>query len=406
MRHIFNLDNLLSTLFIIAILKFLPYMFQIDFLNPIENTLEDFQISDIVFSQLPFEETPMDSNIVLVNIGLLNRKGIAMQVELINRFGPKVIGIDSFFRRLKGDEVDDPLDRAFSKVDNLVLVSELIDYNDKKQYWDTLYTSHRKFNRHALNGYANFIVREENYRTVRNFTPVQSVDGKPHLAFGVEVARIFDSTKAHDLIEYDRGEEVIINFRRNTEKYPTLDAMEVFRRRDDLEFVRDKIVLMGFMGPDIISPTNEDMFFTPLNSRYVGKNYPDMYGVVVHANIISMIMDGKYLYSLPYWVSTVATVLLIYLNMAMYSYLRARREGWYEAISLSGTFAQMIIVFLIILGCFYYFRTEIHNAGVFFALILTKQGYETFNDSLKPLLRDLYIKRIRAGVSKVRVLKR
>lgn len=38
----------------------------------------------------------------------------------------------------------------------------------------------------------------------------------------------------------------------------------------------------------------DDLHYSPLNERVSGKSFPDMYGVVVHANILSMILNGRY----------------------------------------------------------------------------------------------------------------
>ena len=67
----------------------------------------------------------------------------------------------------------------------------------------------------------------------------------------------------------------------------------------DLSFIKDKIVLLGFMGINLNDKTFEDIFFTPLNERYAGKSFPDMYGVVIQANIISMILNKKYINTMP-----------------------------------------------------------------------------------------------------------
>ena len=82
---IFRWDHLLATAVVIAVIKFLPILFTIDFLDPIQSTMEDFKAGDIVFSQLKdYNKIPVDTNIVLVNIGYLNRKGIAELINIIN----------------------------------------------------------------------------------------------------------------------------------------------------------------------------------------------------------------------------------------------------------------------------------------------------------------------------------
>ena len=368
----------------------MPIFFQVDFLNPIENTLEDFQITDIYFSQIQdVDNIPVDSSIVLINIGDLERHHIARQLEIVNQYNPKVIGIDAFFREEKEPYLDDPLEKALSEIDNLVLVTKIVHYNAETDTHDSVETSHDRFNQWAFNGYANFITAEDNFRTVRTFTPKEKLHDSVQYSFAVEVAQKVAPDKVKILIERNNRQE-IINFRRNTDKYITLGVIDVFKNQDSLHFIEDKIVLFGFMGPDVISPTDGDIFFTSLNENFVGKSYPDMYAVVVHANIISMIMDETYFASAPEFVSNILTIAMIYLVMAMFTFLREKHESWYEAVSFLGTFVLLVFIFLLILGMFSIFKVDLKAAGVFFAVILLKQIYETYNDSIKVLVINFF----------------
>ncbi len=393
MKYIFSLNNIISTLFVYLVLALLPYFFEIDFLNPIENTLESFSITDMYFSQLQnHDEIPVDSNIVLVNIGDLKRRGIAKQIEIISRYDPKVIGIDAFFRDEKEPMQDVPLINAIKKSEKIVLVTKIANYDKSKKTHDTVETSHDKFTQSAYQGYANFYIPKDDFRTVRKFSPKENLHDTLQYSFAVEVARNYDSAAVDRLLERDNGLE-IINFRRGYDKYITLSTKDVFVKRNELDFIKDKIVLLGFMGPNLITPTDGDIFFTPMNDNFVGKSYPDMYGVEVHANIISMILDGKYFEMIPDWLSFTLTILLVYFNMAFFSYLRDKREGLYEPISIIATFGELILVFLFILWFFYLFGIEIRASGVFFAIILLKQIYELYNDSIKQIAINFFKRR-------------
>ena len=123
-RKLFDLDSLISTAIVFAVLLFLPVLFSIDFLNPIVSTIEQLNISDIYVSKVQKQtKIPQDSSIVLVNIGNLNRKGIAKQIEILNKYSPKVIGIDTFFRNLKESGSDSSLAAVLGSVSSLVMVS-------------------------------------------------------------------------------------------------------------------------------------------------------------------------------------------------------------------------------------------------------------------------------------------
>jgi CHASE2 domain-containing sensor protein len=233
-------------------------------------------------------------------------------------------------------------------------------------------------------GYANYIINDDNFRTVRVFTPRQSVRDIYQNCFAVAVAHIYSPDAVKSLLKR-RNEIEIINFKRNINKYIHIDISDIINRSFDFSIIKNKIVLIGYMGPDVNSPTTEDIFFTPLNSQFVGKTHPDMYGVVVWANIISMILEGSYFEQIPEWMSLLFTILLIYFNMIIFTTLREKYENWYEPISILWTFAQIAIIFLAILWTFYFLGIELKNAGAFFAILICKQSYELWTDSLKPI---------------------
>ena len=70
----------------------------------------------------------------------------------------------------------------------------------------------------------------------------------------------------------------------------------------------------------------DDIHYTPLNEVVSGKSFPDMYGVVIHANILSMILSGKY----PTLVSGFGSYIFAFLlTMLFYTYifLRYRKKA-------------------------------------------------------------------------------
>ncbi len=92
------IDNVICTIIVGIILQFLPILFRIDFLDVVQNTIEDFYITDYVFSRMKdYSNVPLDTNIILVNTSNFNRKQIAEQIEIVNKYEPKVIAIDAFF---------------------------------------------------------------------------------------------------------------------------------------------------------------------------------------------------------------------------------------------------------------------------------------------------------------------
>ncbi|OGU17643.1 MAG: hypothetical protein A2X61_02175 [Ignavibacteria bacterium GWB2_35_12] len=382
----FSIDNIITTGLILLILKFFFVIFQVDFLNQLNNQIQDFQINDIVFSRLKDRDAvEPDTNIVIVNIGELKRDKIAEQINIINRFEPKVVAVDVAFSKVKGDEMDRPLADAFSKVKKLVLVSRL-SYDKEKDKIE-LVKSIPLFTQYAQCGFANFI-DEEDFRTVRKFSPREYANKDPVMAFSVKVAELYYPYAVKMLFDRNNESEIIY-FERNLNKYKVIDCEEVFNKRDSFSYVKGKIVLFGYLGPDVKTLSTEDNFYTPMNSNYIGKSYPDMYGVAVHANIISMLLNGRYIYAMSDNYVLILTIVLTYLTMAGFTYLRIKHAEAYESLSLVFIFAEFALFFFVMFSLLYYFNYYLNLKNMFFVLAVSEMVSESYFGSFKPLTKSV-----------------
>ena len=103
----------LATAFIFGFMFVAGKLFTIfDFLDPIGDALEGYEMTDQVFSNDSWRvPPPVEENIVIVNLGLpsagATRRVTAEQINIINSFGPKVIGLDAIFRNLMADTLGD-----------------------------------------------------------------------------------------------------------------------------------------------------------------------------------------------------------------------------------------------------------------------------------------------------------
>src|SRR5688572_1099826 len=83
--------------------------------------------------------------IVITVVGIGDtRIEIAKQVGIINRFAPKVVGLD-FFLGPDSLDVDTLLVQELAKLPNTVQVVGLRGHLEFLQMWDSLETSHPKF---------------------------------------------------------------------------------------------------------------------------------------------------------------------------------------------------------------------------------------------------------------------
>jgi hypothetical protein len=185
--------------------------------DPISQALTDFEMTDYAFSNLR-PDPVVDERIVIVNIGDLDRRNLAQQINIIRQFKPKVIGIDSYFNcegRLR-DSVNCPalldtlgnllLEDAIKEAGNVVLVSKLLQKAktsldpEAGSLQDSVEYSDLSFRLYAKNGFANLItdppaIYQDDVKQCRSFVPKLNVNDEDHFAFGVQMTMMFDSAK-------------------------------------------------------------------------------------------------------------------------------------------------------------------------------------------------------------------
>ncbi|MEQ8924892.1 MAG: CHASE2 domain-containing protein [Fulvivirga sp.] len=372
------IDSLFATGFIYLFMYIVSNIsaFQIfDAFDSIGQALEDMEMTDIAFSQLR-EPLPPDTSIVLVNFGPLDRQGIADQLKIIDKYKPKVIGIDSFFKGYGyGGTADDTLKTLYlSEVltniqAELVMVAK-VDQTDSlaeihagEEVYDYLYLSDSMFIKNAHSAIANLDTDAEfqdDIKICRKFPPKREVlgTGEEYLAFAAKMAQLYDPSSTEPLLERDKDFEIInyrgdfVNFfdqSRFSTRFYALDWYQVLQEDFVPEIIEGKIVLFGYLGEEFGAAQWEDKFFTPLNTKIAGRANPDMFGPVIHANIVSMILNRDYVDSLTETQEIILGILLCYLNVLLFSYIYRNMGVWYDgATKLIQVIEVMLILFIII----------------------------------------------------------
>ena len=398
-------ESFWTTTFVMVSMYLLSFIeFNSDIVNPLSKALSDFELTDVVFSHMR-ENPGVDDRITMVNIGNLDRRGIAALIEQINTHHPKVIGIDAFFRHLKTNsleelESDSLLALALSKVNHMVMVSELHE-NPEKNTIDSVEISHPKFMQFAESGFADMITEGRDFfKTSRSCSPTEIVNKKKTLSFPVKMAFLYDSVKTKRFLARGNPTEVI-NFQGNIDTrkegvsanskivFTAIDWQQVLDTLYEPSVFENKIVIMGYMGDYIGHHTWEDKFFTPLNSNYVGKANPDMYGVVVHANIVAMILKGQYINDMSKWINTPISLILIFLNVWLFSYLFIKLEMYYDGATFFLTIIEIMLLIIVVLFIFdrYNYRVDITLPSI--ALALTGNLIEIYYGLIKPLYNKI-----------------
>ncbi len=135
----------------------------------------------------------------------------------------------------------------------------------------------------------------------------------------------------------------IINYSHRTNQYLIINGEDLLQGNVDTSAIKGKIALLGYINPN---PEDiEDKKYTPFNEEFAGKSIPDMNGIVIHANIISMALDGKYINKLPLWVTILFAVLIGWLHMSFFIHYYLENHIWFHLVA---KIAQLISAILFV----------------------------------------------------------
>ena len=396
MFRAFWIDVILGTLFIFGLMGLFASItaFKIfDVFDPIGDAFADMETTDVVFSQM--RESPnADENIVLVNIGNMPRTGIAEMVRIVNNYNPRVIGMDSFFYSPKDSLGDALLEDSYSRVENLVLVSKLL-YNPETEAFDSIVTSMERFAQHAELAYANLITGAENQedmKVCRSFAPKEVVNGETQLAFAVKLASYYNPERTQKFL--NRNIEIeFINFRGNVldygdtkygTRYFALDVEDVFNENFVPEVITDKIVIFCYMGEYLGDRRAlEDKFFTPLNAQYAGKAGLDMFGGVVHANIVSMILDDDQIDAMGEGMGWFWAIFGCFINVIIFSLIYKRIPRWYDGITKLMQLVELMVLFFVVIWVFDGYNYRLNLTITIISIALSGDALEVYYGVVK-----------------------
>ena len=358
--------------------------------DSIGQALKDFELTDYAFSNLR-PDISVDERIVLVNIGSLSRREVAQQILMISKYKPRVVAFDGFFDCEGGlrDSINCPqlldtlgnlmLSSAIQGTPNFVLATKLLQTDSLAQFdsneADSLEYSDPMFNDYATHGFVTLptdATYQEDVKQCRSVYPKRVIDGKEELAFSVRIAMQYDSVKAKKFLARGKEEE-LVNFKRNFEvrqlrlkslkndetastnfgtQYYVVDVDDMLQGNVLPELFRDNIVLMGFLGDYIGDPSWDDKFFTPLNKVVGGRANPDMFGLVVHANIVSMILEEDYINTIGEGTRYLIAFLVCLLTVALFILIDRNLPVWFDALSVTIQLIELLLISFFIIFAF------------------------------------------------------
>ncbi|MBO0323532.1 CHASE2 domain-containing protein [Muricauda sp. CAU 1633] len=293
----------------------------LSFFTPFNNAFKDFSYLDLYYSEkLEENQGHINQKIVLVNIDRLNREDIALLLNKINQQHPKVIGLDVIFEKEKTPHGDKALAKSH-KLQNLVTTYTITDIG-------TITTSNHIAQPNQLSGYSNFSFDFES-SVVRNFLGQRKINDTVQTSFALAVAKKYLGNQWNKSRDNYFLKERPINYRGNRDDFLILENEDILGQ-DSIPWLKDKIVLLGYLGDlNRHEFDMEDKHFTPMNPKFVGRSAPDTFGLIIHANIISMILENDYISVLPQWALIIITLILTYLALAYFIWLSKRQLASY-----------------------------------------------------------------------------
>lgn len=351
-KYLYERDTILATIWVflfIVILGSIPL--NLGSLNPIKLGLKDFDFNDMSYSKLgkadlgAEKNKKFDNRIVIINIGQADREGLAMMIDKAGTMNPKVMALDVLFYGPKEPHQDSLLSEVFARNKKLVAAQQLLLSGPDG---DTIETVGDYIKTASTYAYVNLFT--DSLSSVRYYEPFEKDHQKKLFkSFTSSIIQAYDSV-AYKKLKKRGNSKTHINYSRslNLGQYQLFEWEDLMMDRIDSAALSGKIVLFGYISPnkDDIS----DKFFTPMNPRFYGKSVPDMNGIVVHANILSMILDDNYIKKVPLWLNLLIAVVVCWLHMSFFIRYYLESHIWFHLVAKIAQVASAI--FFVWLGIF------------------------------------------------------
>jgi CHASE2 domain-containing sensor protein len=364
----------------------------LDFLSPFQKAIENFDVSDYAFTK--FEgDTYFESDVVLINLEKLDRRGIARLLDSISAHKPKVIGLDALFFGSKKPNHDFALFMAIKNAGNVILSSKLDSVNPDGTHGH-VHEPYPLFHSVAKSAYANLVTGlDDGFRTSRVITPSEKVEDSTVWSFPAELVRAYNS-EAFEALKHRNNALETINWVGNINHFYRFSASDVFNDRVDLSSIKNKLVIVGYLGPKLGEVLDyEDAFFTPLNPNPVGRAFPDMYGPVIHANAVSMMLNKNYIDTVSTFWSYALGLVALLINAFFFQRLLWWNDNAFELVSRVAQLVQLVLIWALAIYLLARWQVKIDFSYALFAIVISADCvdiYEsTFAGKIKRFLDKL-----------------
>ena len=332
-------------------------------LNPFKKGQLDYDYTDLVYCRFK-EKNSFDDRILLVNVGQPDRVQIATAIDSLRKYGAVAIGVDVIFEGRKTPEGDSLLASIIGKTPNLVL-GDILNTElagNIPHTCDTLFCNANNM------AFVNYVAKPN--MSIRYVSPFETIEGQRVNAFSSALLKLYDQEK-YDILSKRHQSVEQINYRGGIDSYAQLTIDEIINKPNVRQSVKDKIVLLGYLGNDEYGLSTRDKFFTPLNEELALRSLPDMYGLVIHANVLSMMLDNDYINVSSTWITWLVSFLFIFILVYLFrKFFLTINPGYFKA----ARFIQLGIFFSLFLMAtmlFYRYNYRLNLALVLVGVVMS-----------------------------------
>ena len=206
-------------------------------------------------------------------------------------------------------------------------------------------------------------------------------------AFTTAIMQKYDSVKARALLSRN-DQSTEINYYGRQGNYTFLNSANISDSSFDPSVFKGKIVLIGYMGTPASNAKmlDEDMFFTPFNIQLSGRSFPDMYGMLIHANILRMELDNDFIYRLPTWLNWLLAFILSWAVLPLFIRWWVHKAVWFHLYTmLLQLFVSILFIFITIM-LYAKAKIKIESSAILVAVLLLND-FVLFYDSIVQFLK-------------------
>ena len=344
--------------------------------------LKDFDFTDLYFSEIRKESQSVSQDIFIVNTGLNSNIELAQQINILQKFNPKVIAIEQVLQ--KTDEFSDFfLKNTLDSYDNIVLACSLI-YDEIGLVTDVIFPD--KYFGSYNTGNIEF---KTTPRTIREFNITNKFKDSLINSFTVETVKKISRKHFESLINHRENIQTI-NYNCGQMPFIVFDYEDINYENENLSIIENKIVLLGYVKMyEGAALDTLFSYFTPIKKSEYG--YSDFKRIEIHAHILNMILNESYITKTPFWLNTLIAFLISYIFLILLALYYKTGAKYFDIVAKPAMFIMIVLNLWITIIIFGKFNIKIDLVLASIALVICIELFRFYEETLLMLRIRSYV---------------